>query len=431
MGYQWEARSVSGFVQQLAVGYVARGYRFYVFCKIPPGKDLASIDRKLIERYGLAISKWTRARQRRQGRASVQYLRLDRTFVIIATPGQHPFFQEEKGWKDIRSTPILIGGYSISCRKGSDDRYHASVRLTRSELHRFEKRVDRIGLVLGADRLSRFFRHLRYEPYAPIRRQLLRVFLKMNSKRKAAGLEQVPITALRMLRRPLSPFVPTLPAKGIARGPGSCPEQLSDRLLDEGAHLGPADPVEGGRIDVMRQGNLLRAGNKPATVDHIRDFMQGDDRFTATIPNHRGDGVGPRIGRPMDIAVVEIEEPLPGDFEDPARDLLTERRHETQVGAPSIAEEVKKFRRLNSSVEDGNSVRSGQQVHEQFLGSRVGILPQSPLGVGEGLRRVVRGDTNDLNEAVQRWGQKFVKKVESTVEAAEDHNSSPTLSRGS
>ncbi len=428
MRYQWEARSVSGFVQQLAVGYVARGYRFYVFCKIPPDKDVASIDRKLIERYGLAISKWTRARHRRQGRAAVQYLRLDRAFVIIATHGEHPFFQEEKGWKDIRTTPLLIGGYRISSRKGSDDRYHASVRLTHSELKRFQKRVHRIGLTKDVDRLSRFFRHLRYEPYAPIRRQLLKVFMKMNSQRKAAGLEPGPITVLRMLRRPLSPFVSAPTATGVTQDSGIWLQELRDGALDERAHLRPANPMEGGGIDVVRQGNLLRAGNKPAPVDHVGDFMEGDDSLLSPIPDHVGDGVRPGIGRPDGIAVMKVEEPSMGDLEDPARDFLTERRHEAQVGPPSIAKQVEKFRRLNFAVEDGNSIRLGQKFHEELLGSSVWVLPQSSFRVREGLCRVVGGDSHNPDVSGERRRQELGENMEASVETAEENHASQTLS---
>ena len=52
MAYRCVATSVAGFVQQLAVAYVAHGYWFYVTGWIPQGKPPEAIDRKLIERKG-------------------------------------------------------------------------------------------------------------------------------------------------------------------------------------------------------------------------------------------------------------------------------------------------------------------------------------------------------------------------------------------
>ena len=60
--YRCVATSIEGFVQQLAVGYVTHGYWFYVSGWIPEGKDPLKTDAKLIERYGIDVSKWTRCR---------------------------------------------------------------------------------------------------------------------------------------------------------------------------------------------------------------------------------------------------------------------------------------------------------------------------------------------------------------------------------
>ena len=52
MKYRAEATTLEGFIQQLAVGYVCRGYRFYFQGLIPAGKDPRAVDAKLIARYG-------------------------------------------------------------------------------------------------------------------------------------------------------------------------------------------------------------------------------------------------------------------------------------------------------------------------------------------------------------------------------------------
>ena len=106
--YRCVATSIEGFVQQLAVGYVAHGYWFYVSGWIPEDKDPRKTDAKLIERYGVAVSKWTRCRNKKAGLASVQYLRHGRSFVLLATHGQHPFFVQEPGFRDIREKPVEL-----------------------------------------------------------------------------------------------------------------------------------------------------------------------------------------------------------------------------------------------------------------------------------------------------------------------------------
>src|ERR1039458_4975639 len=114
MPYQCAATSVAGLVQQLAVNYVARGYYFYVTGTIPEAKDPANTDRKIIEQYGIDISKWARARRKRIGLANVHYLRHDRFYVIIATHGEHAFFAAEQNQiRDIRKQPLRFKNYAI------------------------------------------------------------------------------------------------------------------------------------------------------------------------------------------------------------------------------------------------------------------------------------------------------------------------------
>ena len=95
MQYRCEATSVAGFVQQIAVAYVGHGYWFYVTGQVPAGKDPEAIDRKILDRYGIELSRQQRARRKQQGLANLHYVRFERFFVILATHGQHPFFAAE------------------------------------------------------------------------------------------------------------------------------------------------------------------------------------------------------------------------------------------------------------------------------------------------------------------------------------------------
>ena len=70
MEYRYEAASVTGFVQQLACNYLPHGYWFYVTGSVPEGKDPAAIDRKLMEKYGVGLSRQQRARRKLAGLAT-------------------------------------------------------------------------------------------------------------------------------------------------------------------------------------------------------------------------------------------------------------------------------------------------------------------------------------------------------------------------
>jgi hypothetical protein len=208
MAYRCEATSVAGFAQQLAVGYIAHGYFFYLSGHIPDDKDPVATDRKLIAQYHLDISRWSRARRKKRGEASVQYLRYGRFFVLIATHGEHPFFAREgKQVHDLRKRPLYFMGYSIGCRRARGSRvYHASVRIQQPLLRELKRWLERIALRRTVEGLCGELRAIPYEPYAPVRDQLRGLLRAVNRRRQVAGLELVPRQALWLHRVPVKPF---------------------------------------------------------------------------------------------------------------------------------------------------------------------------------------------------------------------------------
>jgi len=207
MAYRWVATSVAGFVQQLAVSYIANGYVFYVTGSIPGHKDPAAVDGKLIAQYGLDISKWTRARQRKQGQASVQYLRYGRFFILVATHGEHLFFaMEGKQIRDFRRQPLCFHGYSIGCRKARDGVWHASVRIERERFRELKQCFVGLAVHRSVEELCEKFRRLGFEPYAPVRDQLRILLRAVNRRRQVAGLELMENHCVRLRRRVVRPF---------------------------------------------------------------------------------------------------------------------------------------------------------------------------------------------------------------------------------
>ncbi len=173
MEYRCVATSVDGFVQQLAVAYITHGYWFYVTGTIPEGKDPDAVDTKLIERYGIAISKWARCRRKKRGLANMQYLRLGRFFVLLATKGQHEFFERERASiRDVRRKSIKFAGYSIGCRKGRDGQWHASVRMQRNQVEVLADAAKHIARQTDGVQLRRMLFLSRLTRFAPVRRQV-------------------------------------------------------------------------------------------------------------------------------------------------------------------------------------------------------------------------------------------------------------------
>ena len=205
--YRCRAVLLPAFIQQLAVAYVAHGYWFYVRGWIPLNKDPEAVDRKLIEKYGIDVSKWERARRKRAGLANLHYLRHGRHFVLIATHGKHAFYDEEAGQiRDIRRVPFKLGGYSVSYRNG-----HASVRIDQETYRRLKVYLTDLAVRRSVEHMAEEFRMLHFEPYAPIRRQLLNLLRAVNRARKQAGLGTAPAQCLRLKRRVFRPFAPPAP----------------------------------------------------------------------------------------------------------------------------------------------------------------------------------------------------------------------------
>ena len=214
--YPVEATSVEGFVQQV-VQYITHGYRYFVTGSIPASKDPRTVDSKLLERYSVQATKWTRGRRKQQGQANLRYLRHGGFFVILATPGRHPFFEQERSViKDVREVPIKHAGYSISYRPGGrqrdgspDPKYRAHVRIETKRYRELKAYFVGLATHRTADKLAAEFWAVPFEPYAPIRRQLLNILRAVNRARQAAGYEKLRYSVLRYKRQIVRPFEPS------------------------------------------------------------------------------------------------------------------------------------------------------------------------------------------------------------------------------
>jgi len=214
MRYRAEATSLTGFIQQIACCYLRHGYWFYVTGHIPAGKNPRAIDGKLITKYGIGVSESTRSRRKRLGQSNLQYLRHEQLFVILATKGQHEFFEvESRSIHDIRHIPLKYGGYSISYRRGGrtrngdcDGKWHAHVEIERGRYLELKSWLLDLASHRSVERLALVFYRLPFEPYAPVRRQMLNLLRAVNRVRRQAGYQPVPGEVLPLRRRIVRPF---------------------------------------------------------------------------------------------------------------------------------------------------------------------------------------------------------------------------------
>ena len=209
MANRYEARSLEGFVQQLAVGFVSHGYWYYVTGWIPEKKDPRATDEKITRQYGIGLTKSTRMRRKQAGYANVRYLRFGRFFVIIATLGIHPFYENEgERVRDMHRPPFFtFGGYSIKrCYSNKQRRWRTSVRIDQETYRDLKAKFLEAALRIDEFTLAERIRALPFEPYKPIRSQIRSLWRAINRVRNTAGLEPVPENCLRAKRHLLRPY---------------------------------------------------------------------------------------------------------------------------------------------------------------------------------------------------------------------------------
>lgn len=254
MEYRCEAVSIDGLVQQIAVSYLRHGYWWYTTGTIPDQKEAKSIDSKLIDRYAIALPERERARRKRTGLANMQYIRCGRFFVLLCTEGLHPFKERERDViRDARKVPILVPlesrprskkkeerrpkifeGYAISYRRGHwvkksvkekeayrelreqglrpsrgmrDEGWHSRVEIERRTYRRLRAYFLNIAPQRSTENLARELQAIPYQPYAPVRQQLLALVRDINKARRVAGVKtEVPYDVLSLKRVQIHPF---------------------------------------------------------------------------------------------------------------------------------------------------------------------------------------------------------------------------------
>ena len=226
--YQWETTSDEGFVRYLVANILPHGYRFYTCGTVKPKTCLEHFDEVMQEKYNFKMSRSARCRRKaavsasgkKLGLANVIYLRRERFYILIATPGNHPFFrhnitlrenkkgeiiERRKHYRDAHRDPIFFDGYSIriDCdggykparlwADGSEPEFEGKPKVRVRIATDVEKTIREDLLARArsakwpAKVLENEIRKIPYLRYGPVRQQLKSLVLAMNRERAKRG----------------------------------------------------------------------------------------------------------------------------------------------------------------------------------------------------------------------------------------------------
>ena len=222
MEYKYEVTSEIGFLQRVATHLLPKGYYFFVQGRLADGKSPSALDAKLLAKYDVAKSEGARRWRKSQGLGNVQYVRYQHHWILLATQGDHAIREGEgDNLKDVRRTPIRIGDYALYVKRGNylkrepsaeaakpDGKWRVRVVIAREAYRELCASVMSKACHRRGDALAEELFSLPYEPYAPIRKQLLKLLRLVNAKRQAAGYAKVPAMCLRFKREIVRAFEP-------------------------------------------------------------------------------------------------------------------------------------------------------------------------------------------------------------------------------
>ncbi|TWU21414.1 hypothetical protein [Bythopirellula polymerisocia] len=220
MEYQYEVTSLVGYLQRVATHLLPKGYYFFVQGLVPADKNPPVLDAKLLAKYDVAKTEGARRWRKSQGLGNVQYVRFQRAWILLATHGDHPIREGERtNLKDVRRMPIRIGDYSITVKRGNylkkrspedpprvDGKWRVRVLIARDAYRELSAYFLSIACHRRAEALAEELYILPYVPYAPVRKQLLKLLRLINAKRQAAGYAKIPPSCLRFKREIVRSF---------------------------------------------------------------------------------------------------------------------------------------------------------------------------------------------------------------------------------
>jgi hypothetical protein len=184
MPHQYEVKTLHHFLRRVAIDYLRYRYFRYALREIPVDKDPLRIDEKILSVYSVTRCRTTRMRQRAKQLANVQYVRWKRSFLLLATEGNHPAFDRIRSY-DFRTTPLHFHGYSIGVLQKKP-----CIMVCRKEWEQVKERFLKIGLHAKSE-VERKLNILPYYHFPGVVRQQRALTAALNQRRKQAGLKPI------------------------------------------------------------------------------------------------------------------------------------------------------------------------------------------------------------------------------------------------
>lgn len=212
--YPYRFTNIHMFVQRVADNIVRHGYFLFVTGSVPSGMDPLEVDRKLMEKYGIGGSRWVRARMKKKGLAPVHYVRHQDFFVMLAPPQGKTSWRTLEQWRteklrrqrgsrigDLRRTPLVRSGYSISVKHSSSTRrLHVAVRIHPKSYRALMLHYAQDCVALSRERLEEELSDFPFEPWSGVRQQRWAIFRAVTAERKKRGFASLAPEALKRTR---------------------------------------------------------------------------------------------------------------------------------------------------------------------------------------------------------------------------------------
>lgn len=220
--YPHRFTNIHMFVQRIADNVVKYGYRKYVTGTIPEGRDPLEVDAKILAKYGINVSRWSRYRRKEKGQASIHYARHQEFFVMFApAQGEHRWYDLEQ-WqseaqlrehgskiRDIASKPLARGGYTISLKHSTGTgRVHPVVRIHPNEYRALKAYYLHLARHRSPEKLVEEFARFPFEPWAGVKLQRWNILQAVNKVRRRAGFKEVDGGCFKKTRTPYKLMVP-------------------------------------------------------------------------------------------------------------------------------------------------------------------------------------------------------------------------------
>ena len=192
-----KVKSIDAVVQQLVTNYLKNGYHFYVSGFIPSGKDPFLVDAKLSTLYETNLSKDARYYRKSKNRSTIQYIRYNDLFWLLARKGEHDFFQkEQQSIKDARLSPIIVDKYSINFQKSGK----VTAKFSNSAYKALKGKLEFMATRQSKQKIENYIFYFPIQPYAGVRLQLKNILKDVNRLRKSAHKEKISTQCIRKFR---------------------------------------------------------------------------------------------------------------------------------------------------------------------------------------------------------------------------------------